>query len=106
MIKVSVMYPSGDGATFDIDYYVNKHIPMVVELCGPALHSATVDAGLGGREPGAPPPYLAIAHLVFDSIEDFQNSMGPIQQQLAADAPNYTDATPTLQISEIALGGQ
>jgi len=75
VIKVSVMYPSGDGATFDIDYYVNKHIPMVVELVGPALHSATVDAGLGGREPGGPPPYLAIAHLVFDSVEDFQNAL-------------------------------
>ncbi len=103
MIKVSVMYPSGDGATFDIDYYVNTHIPMVVELLGPALKSATVDRGLGGREAGAPPPYLAIAHLVFDSIEDFQGSMGPAGPQLAADGPNYTNTSAILQISEIAL---
>jgi len=103
MIKVSVMYPSGDGATFDHEYYVNRHIPMVVELLGPALKSTTVDRGLGGREPGGPPPYLAIAHLVFDSIEDFQSSMGPAGPQLAADGPNYTNASAILQVSEILL---
>jgi uncharacterized protein (TIGR02118 family) len=103
MIKVSVMYPSGEGATFDHDYYVNKHIPMAVELLGPKLKSATVDRGLGGREAGAPPPYLAIANLVFDSIEDFQGSMGPAGPKLAADGPNYTNTTAILQVSEIAL---
>ncbi len=103
MIRVSVMYPSGDGATFDHDYYVNQHMPMVAELLGPALKRATVDRGLGGREPGAAPPFLAIAHLEFDSIEDFQGSMGPAGPQLAADGPNYTNTTAILQISEIAL---
>jgi uncharacterized protein (TIGR02118 family) len=103
MIRVSVMYPSGDGVTFDHDYYVNKHMPLVVELLGPALKSASVDHGLGGREPAAPPPYVAIAHLVFDSIEDFQNSMGPAGPRLAADGSNYTNATAVLQVSEIAL---
>ena len=26
MIKVSVLYPDGDGATFDYDYYVQTHM--------------------------------------------------------------------------------
>ena len=29
MIKVTVLYPAGDGKKFDMDYYTNKHIPMV-----------------------------------------------------------------------------
>jgi uncharacterized protein (TIGR02118 family) len=103
MIKVSVMYPSGDGATFDHQYYAERHMPMVIELLGPALRSASVDRGLGGREPGAPPPYLAVAHLLFDSIEDFQASMGPHAARLAEDAPNYTNTTGVLQVSEIVM---
>jgi uncharacterized protein (TIGR02118 family) len=102
MIKVSVMYPSGEGATFDYEYYVGKHMTMVAELLGPALKNASVDRGVFGRD-GGPPPYLAIAHLVFDSVDDFQASMGPHAEQLAADGPNYTNTTAILQVSEIAL---
>lgn len=102
MIRCSVMYPSGDGATFDLDYYVNKHIPMVVESVGPALKSVEVDSGLSGGAPGSQPPYLAIAHLVFDSVEDFQSAMGPHSPKFSADVPNYTNTTASLQISEIA----
>jgi len=37
MIKVSVMYPSGEGSKFDMAYYCNKHIPMVRQKFGAAL---------------------------------------------------------------------
>jgi uncharacterized protein (TIGR02118 family) len=96
------MHSGGDDDTFDHDYYVDTHIPLVTRLRGDKLRSASVDRGLGGREPGTPPPYLAIAHLVFDSIEDFQAAMGPRRADLAADGRNYTETTATLQISEIA----
>jgi uncharacterized protein (TIGR02118 family) len=102
MIKVSVLYPSGEEATFNHQYYVDQHIPMVAGLLGDKLKDVSVDRGLGGREPGAPPPYLAMAHLVFESVEDFQAAMGPHAEQIGADASNYTNTTATLQISEIA----
>ena len=35
MIKVTVMYPNEEGKKFDMDYYVNKHIPMVAGLLTP-----------------------------------------------------------------------
>jgi uncharacterized protein (TIGR02118 family) len=97
------MYPSGDGVTFDHDYYRDKHMPRVIELLGPALRKAGVDRGVAGGDPDGPPPYLAIAYLEFDSVEAFQAAMGPHAGELAADAPNYTNATAVLQISAIAL---
>jgi hypothetical protein len=29
MFKVSILYPNGEDKTFDMDYYVQKHMPMV-----------------------------------------------------------------------------
>jgi uncharacterized protein (TIGR02118 family) len=102
MIKVSVLYPSGDDATFDHDYYLNKHIPMVADLCGDKLKEVHVDRGLGGRTPGAAPPYVAMAHLVFDSVEDYQAAMGPHAEQIGDDVANYTNTKAEMQVSEIA----
>jgi hypothetical protein len=34
MINVSVMWPNSDDATFEHDYYLQTHIPMLVECSG------------------------------------------------------------------------
>ena len=45
MIKVSVLYPNDEGKTFDMEYYCNKHIPMVREKLGAACKDVDVDYG-------------------------------------------------------------
>ena len=99
-IRVSVMYPNSDGVRFDMDYYVTKHMPMVAEKCGPALHGYTVDQGIGGAPPGAPAPFVAVGHLTFESVPAFEQAFGPHLGEIMGDIPNYTDAAPQLQISE------
>jgi uncharacterized protein (TIGR02118 family) len=42
MIKVSVLYPNRAGAQFDMDYYCDRHIPLVRRLLGAALKGAAV----------------------------------------------------------------
>lgn len=103
MVKVSVLYPNGEGKKFDMNYYLATHIPMVRKLLGAACTNATVDQGLGGEAPGSPPPYLAIGHLYFNTVEDFVSSFSPNANQIVSDVPNYTDIAPTIQISEIKL---
>lgn len=103
MIKLSVMYPNGEGKTFDMDYYCNKHIPMVAGLLGDAVKGATVESGIGSAAPGSIAPYAAMGNMYFESIESFQNSFGPNAEAIMADAPNYTNAEPTVQISEVII---
>lgn len=104
MIKVSVYYPYSDGAAFDMDYYVNKHIPMVQDLTAAACKGASVDAGLAGGGPGERPPYVAVGNLLFDTLEDFQGAFGPHADKIMSDIPNYTKITPVIQISNVVSG--
>ncbi len=46
MIKVSVLYPNGDGKKFDMDYYSTKHVALLGALLGDAINGATIEMGL------------------------------------------------------------
>jgi uncharacterized protein (TIGR02118 family) len=103
MIKVSVFYPNEQGKKFDMEYYCNNHIPMVLGKLGDACKGGAVEQGLGGGQPGSPPIYIAMGHLFFDSIEDFQNAFGPHTKEIMGDIPNYTDVQPLIQVSEVKM---
>ncbi|HTR23663.1 MAG TPA: EthD family reductase [Terriglobales bacterium] len=103
MIRFSVLYPNGSGKTFDIDYYVNRHIPMVRQLLGSALKGVSVEHGLSGMEPGDPPAFLALGHLLFDSVEACQAAFAPHAAKIVADVPKYTNSLPTIQISQVCI---
>ncbi len=101
MVKVSVLYPSGAGKRFDVDYYVNVHMPMAERLLGSAVTAISVEIGIGGGAPGAPPPYAATVGFTSESVETFMGAFMPAMGQLQADIPNYTDIEPVVQVSEI-----
>ena len=101
MIRVHVNYPNGEGAEFDMDYYLSKHMPMVAEKCGGALKGWTVESGLSGGMGGKPAAFIASGTLEFESVDAFSAAMGPHMPEIMGDIPNYTDITPVLEISEI-----
>lgn len=101
MIKVTILYPNADGKTFDMDYYSNKHMPMVASLLGDSLKLLAIDEGVSGRTPDEPVPYLAIGYLYFDELSAYQNSFGPNAEKILNDIPNYTNIQPVVQISEV-----
>jgi uncharacterized protein (TIGR02118 family) len=104
MIKVSVMYPHTPGSRFDHDYYRDSHMPMLKRLLGDACKSYTIDKGLAGGAPGAPPVYVGMCHVFCDSAEAFQAAFGPHAKEILGDIANYTDIQPVLQISEVVVG--
>jgi uncharacterized protein (TIGR02118 family) len=93
MIRLSVFYPSTDGATFDHDYYREKHVPLAVKTWG--LDGAEIDKGVDG-------PYVAAVHFKFESLEALGAAMGAAGTvEVLADVANYTSIAPVLQTSEI-----
>ncbi len=103
MIKVSVLYPNGADAKFDVDYYCNTHIPMVGGLLGDALKGCAVDAGIAGGAPSEDAPFIAMGHILFDSVDSFQAAFGPKAEEIMADLPNFTNVAPQIQISEVKI---
>lgn len=101
MIKVTILYPNGEGKKFDMDYYATKHMPMLADLLGDSLKLYEIDKGIAGRTPTDPIPYLAIGYLYFDQLSAFQNSFKPYAEKIRNDIPNYTNIQPVLQISEV-----
>jgi len=98
MIKVSVMYPQKPGTRFDHDYYRNNHLPLIARSMGAGLKYYTID-----RELAAGAPFVAMCHLMCDSLETYQSSMGPHAAEIKGDIPKFTDRTPVTQISEVVV---
>jgi uncharacterized protein (TIGR02118 family) len=93
MINVSVFYPTTEGATFDHDYYRDKHVPLACKTWG--LDSAVIEKGVSG-------PYVAAVHFSFESMDAMNAAMGqPGTGDVMADVANYTSIAPVLQVSEI-----
>jgi uncharacterized protein (TIGR02118 family) len=62
-----------------------------------------VEQGLSGATPGSRAAFVAMGHLYFDSVADFQTAFGPHATAIMADIPNYTDIQPTIQIGEVKI---
>jgi len=91
MMKMSVMYPKTEGASFDMEYYKTKHFEIVDRTMKPARWE--IDAGVAG-------PYEVVAHLYFDSQEAMDAGMAEAAEA-GADVPNFTTIKSVVQVAEI-----
>jgi uncharacterized protein (TIGR02118 family) len=103
MIRITIFYPNSEGTKFDMAYYTSKHMPMAKARLGPACKSIGADLGVSGGAPGTKPTYIAIGYMTFDTVAEFEKGFGQHAAEIVADVPNYTNARPIIQISEIKL---
>nr|WP_321231230.1 EthD family reductase [uncultured Psychroserpens sp.] len=101
MIKITVLYPNSEGLKFDKDYYTKQHSQLFADLLGDAIVSSDINFGIIGATPEQPAPFVVIANLVFESMETLQQSFGVNSEAILADLPNFTNAQPIVQISEV-----
>jgi uncharacterized protein (TIGR02118 family) len=103
MIRLTILYPNAEGATFDLDYYLDVHVPMSKRLQGGAVKGFAVDHGFGTGAPGVAPPFLVIANLIYDSMDAFVEAFMPHMEELQGDIHKFTNVQPIIQFSEIKL---
>ncbi len=97
MFVVHFLYPSIDGSTFDMDYYVNAHMPLLVQALGSSCIAWGCDEVLDEQ-------YHAVAWIHASSREDFDSVMKEHGATIRADVANYTAVRP-LVIAGMATGG-
>ena len=84
MISVLVLYPDTENASFDMDYYRSKHLPLFASLLGDACMSwgaATVKNG----------DWVAMGWAIVTSQEAFDAAMAEHGERIRADIPNFTN---------------
>lgn len=101
MIKVTVLYPNGEGKTFDMDYYVKKHMPLMATLSGDKLKLLAIDKGISTGTPEKPAPFVAIGYLYYDKLSDYEKMLAANMDKIRSDIPKYTNIQPIIQISEV-----
>ena len=105
MVKISILYPNKENARFDMDYYLNQHMPMSIDLlkAHAGFKSVSVEKGIAGGAPNEAPQFIAMCHYTFDSVENFLAAFMPNSATLQGDMPNYTDIEAVIQMSEVAI---
>ena len=86
-----------------MNYYRDRHMPMVQERLGAVCKGIAVEHGLAGATPGSRPQFIAMGHIYFESLEAFEASFGQHAKEFVADVPNYTNVQPVIQVSGVVV---
>lgn len=101
MFKVAILYPNGEGKTFDMDYYEKTHMPLVAGFLGENLKFYEIDQGLSGRTPDEEAPFVAIGYFYINDVAEYAKAIAQNRDAVISDFKNYTNIQPIVQISEI-----
>ncbi|KAI4861562.1 hypothetical protein F4820DRAFT_56878 [Hypoxylon rubiginosum] len=95
-LVVSVAYPV--GFKFDMDYYLNHHMPLVQEKWAPFGLKSWKIAQYTSKDS----PYSVVAWLEFEGEESWTKaSTSEVAQQVFGDIPNFTDSQASLQAGTV-----
>ncbi|MGR3760454.1 EthD family reductase [Roseobacteraceae bacterium NS-SX3] len=101
-VSVQVLYPASEGATFDYDYYVKTHLPLLEEQWGDLMETVEASKGLAGG-PDIPPAYLLIATITFPDMDALQTAMGEKGGPIIDDVANFTSVRPQVLVGEVLM---
>jgi uncharacterized protein (TIGR02118 family) len=101
LFKVAILYPNGEGKTFDMAYYESKHMPMVAGFLGKNLQFYEIDKGIAGRTPNDKVPYVAVGYFYVKDVAEYNKAISQNRDAVISDIKNYTNIQPVIQISEV-----
>lgn len=102
MFCVSVAYPRKDGGTFDFEYYMKKHVPLVARHVGANAVKAEVRKGIASPD-GSAPSFVCMANFWIRSVPEFQATLAAHGKEIMGDIPNFTNIQPILQVDEVLV---
>ncbi|KAF4775358.1 hypothetical protein CPAR01_13708 [Colletotrichum paranaense] len=100
---VSVLYPNEADAKYNIDYYVESHMPMAAATWKSAGVKSWKVTKYSASPDGKQPKYAFAGILTFDSVESIHKALAsPDTAKVMQDVPNYSNKEPVFLIGEDA----
>jgi uncharacterized protein (TIGR02118 family) len=103
MITFTVKYPYKKDRHFDMEYYCNIHLDIAKKYFGNKCKGYIVLEGSKEINEGKDPEFACIAHLFFNSVEDFNKVMKLAESDLTADIKNYTNIEPEFEYFAVSM---
>lgn len=100
MLRMTVLYPAGEDATFDWDYYLSDHMALIEEKWGPYVERSETAKGVSAL-PKGDPAFVASAAIYFADNDALQSAMKAGGMDIPKDIPNFTNVQPSMQIDEV-----
>jgi len=100
MFRLNVAYPAAAAAKFDFDYYVTKHMPLIMSLVGESAVRFEAAKGLAGAG-GAPAPYVATGQVYLTNLAGLQAAFASHMPEILADIAKYTNIAPIVNVEEM-----
>jgi uncharacterized protein (TIGR02118 family) len=97
VICLTVLYPNADDATFDMDYYIASHMPMLAAALGEGCKG-------WGAARVTTDKHVAMGWAMIDSIETYKAAMGEHGAAIRSDVANYTNQQPEVILGEVMHG--
>ncbi|KWF84316.1 ethyl tert-butyl ether degradation protein EthD [Burkholderia cepacia] len=93
MATLIVSYPTTEGSTFDVDYYISKHIPLARAAWSEfGLQSADILFPFSG-----PQPFAGMVILKFSDQAAITAALTSAKtDEVVGDVPNFTNIAPTI----------
>jgi uncharacterized protein (TIGR02118 family) len=88
---MTITYQNGADVRFDFDYYVNTHMPRIMNLYGKSISRFELRRGQPGAD-GAKPPFVATITIWIADGAAFDAAQVQHQAGLRADVPKFTNA--------------
>ena len=102
----TVLYPQREGATFDMKYYLDTHMPLVDRIWKPAglekWEIQKLDLGMGGEKP----PYSVAALLTFPDQATCTAALGLAgSAEIFGDIPKFSSEQPVVMAGAVVGSG-
>ncbi|MEJ6709664.1 MAG: EthD family reductase [Amylibacter sp.] len=97
--SLQVLYATDNDTTFDHDYYLATHMPLVGKHMGAHIQSTNICKGLAGG-PDTPAGYHVIATMTFENqgaMDAALGAAGPVLEDIA----NFYNGAPQMLIGEV-----
>lgn len=103
-ITITILYPNVQDATFDLEYYLQKHMPLAQQHFGPHGLVGYRVHKLVSTATGDPAPYSVMCLLEFPDRASWDEAVAHAAPPVMADVPNFSNKEPSLWVGE-AVGG-